>query len=60
MWRTFLITLLNDERVASLDYYFKKIKCGPFFHSVKTKMIEIGLDNLSCEKIPAETDDELV
>ena len=48
------------EKVVSLDYHFKKIKCEPFFfHSVKTKMIEIGLDNL-CEKVPVTTDYKLI
>lgn len=48
------------ERVVSLNHYFKKIKCEPFFfHSVKTKMIEIGLDN-PCKKVLVTTDYKLI
>ena len=45
------------ERVVSLDLYFTKMKCEPFFfRSKKTKMIEIDLDNANKEHCPVNTD----
>ena len=45
------------ERVVSLDLYFTKMKCEPFFfRSKKTKMIEIDLDNANKEHWPVNTD----
>ena len=47
------------ERVASLDHYFKKMKCEPFyFHRKKTKMVEIGPDNPNEGRVPVKTDDK--
>ena len=46
--KTFLIILLEE---------LFQVKCEPFFfHSWKTKMIEIGLDNPSKECIPVKSD----
>ena len=45
------------DRVISMNQYFKKIKCEPFFtHNRKTNMVVICLDNPNEEKVPTKTD----
>ena len=45
------------DRVISMNQYFKKIKCEPFFiHNRKTNMVEICLDIPNEEKVSSKTD----